>query len=575
MPYRRLQFTRLLLGLALLFTPLFGLAQPAMAASGGTVVAWGRNDYGQRNVPDGLSNVTAMAAGRVHSLALKGDGTVVAWGSNDYGETSVSDGLSDVTAIAAGFFHSLALKSDGTVVAWGHNYAGQTDVPSDLSDVTAIAAGSGNSLALKRDGTVVAWGDNTWGQASVPSGLSNVIAIATGYRHNLALKRDGTVVAWGYNQQGETNVPSGLSNVIAIGAGYFHSLVLKSDGTVVAWGQNGSGEGSVPAGLSGVTAIAAGGYHNLALKSDGTVVAWGDNSEGQRNVPSGLSGVMAIAASGEHNLALVPAVSDLTAPIIAPNIAGTLGNNGWYTSDVTMNWSVVDAESTISSQPGCDTTTVASDTHSVTFTCTATSAGGTNSQSVTIKRDATAPSLAPSVSPNPVVLNGDASAKPNATDNLSGIASANCGTLTTSSVGAKSVSCSATDTAGNTASANVSYTVIYDFSGFFQPIDNLPILNSMKAGSAVAVRFSLAGNQGLSVLAAGSPASQQIACGTATTVDDVEQTVSASNSSLSYDATTGQYSYTWKTDKAWANTCRQLIVKLADGTNHFANFKFK
>ena len=44
------------------------------------MVAWGYNDYGQTNVPAGLSGVTAIAAGDYHSLALKSDGTVVAWG---------------------------------------------------------------------------------------------------------------------------------------------------------------------------------------------------------------------------------------------------------------------------------------------------------------------------------------------------------------------------------------------------------------------------------------------------------------------------------------------------------------
>jgi extracellular elastinolytic metalloproteinase len=31
----------------------------------------------------------------------------------------------------------------------------------------------------------------------------------------------------------------------------------------------------------------------------------------------------------------------------------------------------------------------------------------------------------------------------------------------------------------------------------------------------------------------------------------------------------------WKTNKAWAGTCRQLIVTLVDGTSHRADFKFK
>jgi hypothetical protein len=51
--------------------------------------------------------------------------------------------------------------------------------------------------------------------------------------------------------------------------------------------------------------------------------------------------------------------------------------------------------------------------------------------------------------------------------------------------------------------------------------------------------------------------------------------VSAGLSSLSYDDTTGQYSYVWKTEKAWAGTCRQLVVRLSDGTDHVASFMFK
>jgi hypothetical protein len=142
-------------------------------------------------------------------------------------------------------------------------------------------------------------------------------------------------------------------------------------------------------------------------------------------------------------------------------------------------------------------------------------------------------------------------------------------------VGAKTFTVHAADNAGNAASVSVAYTIIYTFSGFFQPVDNLPVLNAVKAGSALPVKFSLAGNQGLTILAAGYPKSQPIACDSAAPVDDIEQTVTAGSSSLAYDAASDQYSYVWKTDKAWAGSCRQLIVRLADGTDHRANFKFK
>ena len=111
--------------------------------------------------------------------------------------------------------------------------------------------------------------------------------------------------------------------------------------------------------------------------------------------------------------------------------------------------------------------------------------------------------------------------------------------------------------------------------GFFQPVDNLPTVNSVKAGQAIPVKFSLAGNQGLSIFAAGYPVSQKITCASSAPLDDIEETSTAGSSSLTYDAGSNQYNYVWKTDKAWVGTCRQLIVKLIDGTDHKANFKFK
>ena len=63
-------------------------------------------------------------------------------------------------------------------------------------------------------------------------------------------------------------------------------------------------------------------------------------------------------------------------------------------------------------------------------------------------------------------------------------------------------------------------------------------------------------------------------CDSTDSVDALEENVTAGSSSLSYDATTDQYTYVWKTNKGWANTCRELVVKLDDGTEHLANFKF-
>src|ERR1017187_662521 len=106
---------------AALCGPLAG-AQAQPNPRSGTVVGWGANVMPY--VAPG-TRFSALAAGYLHSLALKSDSTVVAWGDNYYGQCIVPVGLSNIIAIAAGEYHSLALKSDGTVVAWGDNYYGQ------------------------------------------------------------------------------------------------------------------------------------------------------------------------------------------------------------------------------------------------------------------------------------------------------------------------------------------------------------------------------------------------------------------------------------------------------------------
>lgn len=140
--------------------------------------------------------------------------------------------------------------------------------------------------------------------------------------------------------------------------------------------------------------------------------------------------------------------------------------------------------------------------------------------------------------------------------------------------GVYTVTVSVTDKFGGTASNSTSHTVIFNWGGFFQPVDNLPTFNVVKAGSAIPVKFSLGGDKGLNIFAAGYPVSQSIACATGAPSDTIEQTVTAGSSSLSYDPTTNMYTYVWKTDKAWATTCRQLTVVLVDGTTHVANFSF-
>jgi hypothetical protein len=118
-----------------------------------------------------------------------------------------------------------------------------------------------------------------------------------------------------------------------------------------------------------------------------------------------------------------------------------------------------------------------------------------------------------------------------------------------------------------------SYTTQYSFTGFFQPVDNLPTINSAKAGSAIPVKFSLDGDHGLGILAPGSPFVQPMACNSLAPVDAVESVVAVSANGLSYDPVSNQYVYVWKTERAWRD-CYKLTLRLADGQEHSAMFKF-
>ena len=311
---------------------------------------WGLNSHGQTGVgssepfilsPTPISSlryVTAVAAGRNHSLALLAGGTVDSWGSNasgqlgDEGATQTTSPipvahLSGVTSIAAGNSHSVALLRNGTVETWGNNESGQlgdnskaeSEVPvtvPGLSGVTAIAASGEQTLALLSNGTVEAWGNNERGQlgtgntknADTPTlvkSLSGVVAIAAGRTFGMALLSNGTVETWGDDERGQ------LGNLATWEAGETEKgEVLENEGRY-------SDTPVLVDGLSGVTAIAAGSTHALALLSGGTVVAWGDDREGQLGngvqenavlapVPvNGLTGVAQIAAGEQDSAAIL------------------------------------------------------------------------------------------------------------------------------------------------------------------------------------------------------------------------------------------------------------------------------
>ncbi len=179
---------------------------------------------------------------------------------------------------------------------------------------------------------------------------------------------------------------------------------------------------------------------------------------------------------------------------------------------------------------------------------------------------------------------GEPDPVPLTTGTLSGFLPADGVTATYSRVAGEMVGTTYTITAALSPDAvlgnyNITYntanfTIIYNWTGFFQPIDNQPVVNVVKAGSAIPVKFSLHGNQGLTIFISGSPASGAMACNSTDPASLVDETVTAGGSSLTYDSGADHYIYVWKTEKAWTG-CRQLGIQLKDGSYHRANFQFK
>ncbi len=189
----------------------------------------------------GFADVTLLAAGAHHLLALRRDGSVLARGVNDHGQIgngtaeTVFDaipipGLTDIIHLAAGDEHSLALRANGTALAWGRGDQGQL--------------GDGFTNDALRPVEVVTVNNNP---------ISAIIGVAAGSNHTLAHRADGTMLAWGRGAEGQLGTgsiaparnPVQVDNGLAarIGAGGNASFrVVFGSGAVQGWGDNSDGQ---------------------------------------------------------------------------------------------------------------------------------------------------------------------------------------------------------------------------------------------------------------------------------------------------------------------------------------------
>ena len=218
-----------------------------------------------------------------------------------------------------------------------------------------------------------------------------------------------------------------------------------------------SATGSPPASFAVTAGSLPGG---LALSADG-VLPGTPTSAGTFDFTVTASNGLFADASESFSITVI---DDSSPPAVTPTVTGTAGEDGWYRSDVTVSWTVEEPESLPTLQTsGCEETSLTTDTAATTLTCEATSAGGSASPSVTIKRDTQAPTVtieAPTATTYP---QGQAvAAGYDCNDGGSGVGAcagpvANGAPIDTASAAAKTFTVTASDRAGNKQPRSLQY----------------------------------------------------------------------------------------------------------------------
>lgn len=280
---------------------------------------------------------------------------------------------------------------------------------------------------------------------------------------------------------------------------------------------------------------------------------------------------------------------DPNAPSISAGSAtGTSGTNGWYTSAVSQSFTATDG----TNESGFDASfvnpfSVSSGTYEgsdvyIPSGAVSDVAGNTNPgiNAGPFKIDLGDPyNVAFSSTLSGTYYWDFVPAEPTCTadDDISGLKDCIVSGYGTE-IGSHTLTATATDNAGRTATTTASYTVAaWTLRGFYQPVDMDGVWNTVKAGSTVPFKFNVfAGPTELKTTGyVQAFSSTGIACPkNGYTADSIEVTATGTTS-LRYDENAGQFVYNWQTPKSKAGSCYRITMTTRDGSALEANFILK
>ncbi|MCC7131097.1 MAG: Ig-like domain-containing protein [Gemmatimonadales bacterium] len=235
---------------------------------GGRGYCWGSNERGQLGASVAFDTTTVPGT----TLVTFHDTNKPVELGSPFGSGTYFFGPWDWSAIAAGGVHTCAVRQGGNAYCWGLGREGQLGNGTNSVDeyrpqlvisataFDSIAAGYKHSCGRSPTGAVSCWGDNTDGQlgsgaaasSNVPvnvSGGLSFLAISTGYAHTCGIAADRTAYCWGKNDRGQLgdgsttgrNAPVAVAGGLTFAtltAGDFHTCGVTTGGTAYCWGDN-------------------------------------------------------------------------------------------------------------------------------------------------------------------------------------------------------------------------------------------------------------------------------------------------------------------------------------------------
>jgi hypothetical protein len=279
---------------------------------------------------------------------------------------------------------------------------------------------------------------------------------------------------------------------------------------------------------------------------------------------------------------------DATPPILTFGSLEPVANAaGWHKGSVEIPFTTEDATSGVASADPASPVVVTMQGEGIARTVTVTDVAGNSATFSTppVNIDTTVPAISISSPGDGASYLRDGQLIAGYSCNDVGSGMARCvGTVTngalvnTSAEGHFDFSVQAEDLAGNANSKAHFYSIVvrYSFGGFWSPVDNPPLVNAVKAGRAVPIKWSLMNGEGQYVSDLStfrSLNSQPVACLNGAPMDAVEESLTSGTSGLRYDPESRQFTYNWKTSSAWAGTCRRLVLELSDGQRREAVFR--